>query len=133
MKLLGRVSTASFVALVSMSAHATGPYDGIYYCNFSEINGFYQVPSTYITVNSRAAPSTLGVFAVPYVASGQYWSGYGLGNWSGNVLSGSVPLGSTDQGEAFTATFGNGSINLQIVVKYYSVPYQITGNCNQIV
>ena len=133
MKLLGRISTASLVALVSMSAHATGIYDGVYFCTFGEISGFFQVPSTYVTVNSRAAPSTLGVFAIPYIASGQYWSGYGVGNWSGNVLSGSVPLGNTDQGESFTATFGNKTINIQIAVKYYGLSYSITGNCTQIV
>jgi hypothetical protein len=133
MKLLRRVSMASLVALASMSAHATGVYDGIYYCNFSEINGFYQVPSTYITVNSRAAPSTLGVFAIPYFTSGQYWIGYGVGNWSENVLSGSVKLGNTDASEAFTATFERGSVNLQIVVTYYGLPYQVTGTCAQIV
>jgi hypothetical protein len=133
MKLLGRVSTAIFVALVSMSVHATGVYDGIYSCNFSEINGFYQVPSTYITVNSRAAPSTLGVFAIPYLAAGQYWLGYGVGNWSANVLSGSVKLGNTDAGEAFTATFGNGTVSIQIALTYYGLPYQVTGNCTQIV
>jgi hypothetical protein len=98
MKLLGRLSIASLIALVSMSARATGPYDGVYYCTFNEIDGFFMVPSTYITVNSRAAPSTLGVFAVPYFSSGQYWIGYGIGNWSGNVLSGTVDLGNTDQG-----------------------------------
>ncbi len=133
MKLLGRVSVASLVALVSISAHATGIYDGIYVCNFTEIGGYYQVPSTYITVNSREAPSTLGVFAIPYLASGQYWLGYGVGNWSGNVLSGSVRLGNTDAGEAFTATFATGSINLQIVVTYFGLPYQETGTCTQIV
>jgi hypothetical protein len=133
MKLLESLSAASLVALVSMSAHATGIYDGVYICSFSIINGFFQVPSTYITVNSRAAPSTLGVFAIPYISSGQYWSGYGVGNWSGNVLSGTVPLGNTDQGEPFTATFGNKSINIQINVKYYGLPYSITGTCTQIV
>jgi hypothetical protein len=133
MKLLGRVSAASIVALVSMSAHATGPYDGIYYCNFGEIDGFYQVPSTYITVNSRAAPDTLGVFAIPYFSSGQYWTGYGIGNWSGNVLSGSVTLGNTDEGAAFTATFENGTVNFQVAVKYYGLPYAVTGNCTQII
>jgi hypothetical protein len=133
MRLLGRVSAAGLVALVSMSAHATGVYDGIYYCSFSEIDGFFQVPSTYITVNSRAAPSTLGVFAVPYLTSGQYWLGYGVGNWSANVLSGSVRLGNTDSGASFTATFANDAINFQIAVTYYGLPYQVTGTCSQIV
>jgi hypothetical protein len=133
MKLLGRFSIASLVALVSMSAHATGVYDGIYSCNFNEIDGFYQVPSTYVTINSRAAPSTLGVFAIPYLASGQYWLGYGVGNWSGNVLSGSVKLGNTDEGSSFTATFGIGTINFQINLTYFGLPYQETGTCTQIV
>jgi hypothetical protein len=132
MKLLGRISTASLVALFSMSAHATGPYDGVYYCNFNDLNGFITIPSTYITVNSRAAPNTLGVFAVPYFSSGQYWTGFGLGNWSGNVLSGSIYLGNTDSGESFTATFGTGSINFQTVVKNSGLPYQEAGTCTQI-
>lgn len=133
MKLLRHVCFASLVALVSMSAHATGVYDGAYTCNFGQINGFFQVPSTYVTINSRKAPSTLGVFAIPYITAGQYWSGYGVGNWSGNVLSGTVPVGTSDAGEAFTLTFGSGTINVQIVLKYYGIPYDVTGNCTQIV
>lgn len=117
-----RIAIGILAALGYTSAHAVGPYDGIYLCSMTFLGS---LSSTYITVNTSGET---GVFAIPYLSSDQAWQGYGIGRWSGPVL-----LGTTNFGGAFSAEVGDRSINFVVNVNYYGTFYEATGACNQII
>jgi hypothetical protein len=122
MNISKRIAIAILATLGCISAHAVGPYDGIYLCSMTFLGN---PSSTYITVNTSGG---LGVFAVPYLSSDQPWQGYGIGEWSGPVLS-----GTTNFGGAFSAEVGDRSIAFVVNVNYYGTYYEATGFCNQII
>ena len=120
---LKRIGIAIMASFGCMSAHAVGPYDGIYFCDLTLLGN---PTSTYITVNSSG---TTGVFTIPYLVAGQTWQGYGIGTWYGSVLS-----GTTNSGGAFSAAaVGYGALDFIVDVNSYGTFYQATGTCSQVI